>query len=303
MKSILLLVTVMMLIHSHGVAAENELAEIVQLLVSRQNSATSFEDGDRFDLLMYKLGAATAACSKEEIHKLNPARLEDRLRLIALHRFEHRELYDGIYHVYVRHPTEAELEKKRKEHVLLFPNGTGPNDSIFDGGKNGRSSLLTMDARVSAPDEIEAHHLTPPYRYCFEYFWMAPHHETTMKHCDGTMALALDHWKKHSKDADIRALIEAEQYAELEDHLQSLNVVGSSAARLQELLGRPSFEGSGAFGYSFPFGNNNACGYYLGHMKDGKVEFFKRIDQTEWRRLCDEPSAAHVYFKALEKKK
>ncbi|WP_395753832.1 hypothetical protein [Prosthecobacter sp.] len=293
LQTTLCFVTALLLTLSHACAAESPLGEIISLILSNQKNSTSFEDGERFELLMHQLGTADAKLSAAELQRLNPSLLEDRIRLIALHRVQHRDLFDGIYQTYVRHPSEAEIARRRQEHLRLHP-GT-PADGGGDSSKI-QNPFGVVDSTILAPAQVAPPHLAPAYRYCHEYYLIAPRHEPTLKHYDTTLASALDHLKKQLKEVDVRILIEARLYTELESHLTSLKIIGGSLDDLKDHLGPPDFEDGAALGYSFHIGGGLHAHYLFQHQ-DGKVTTFKRVAEPEWRTRSEHPSAPRTLKK------
>jgi hypothetical protein len=191
-------------------ADDRQVSEITDLIFKNQKSFLSGEPlvdkSRRFDELMEDIGEEEF--KRNESGRLNPAVYQDRIRLIALYRFQHNDLFEEIYKTYVRHPTDAEIEKMRQAFIAKNPETE--EDKKFQREINPSGArLVRVDPRFPAPDSIQEAHLAPKYRFCFEYFWMAPVHEATMKRFENAMDRALDHFKNETGDADIRELIQA----------------------------------------------------------------------------------------------
>ncbi|WP_395739901.1 hypothetical protein [Prosthecobacter sp.] len=286
LQTTLCFVTAFLLTLSHACAAESPLTEIISLILSNQKNSTSFEDGARFDFLMHQLGTAAAKLSPAQIQQLNPSLLEDRIHLIALHRIQHRDLFDGIYQTYVHHPSEAELARRRQESQTQRP-AAGAGKGAGQGARPAPDLFGMVDHTILAPAQVAAAHLAPPYRYCFEYYLIAPRHEATLRHYDTALTSALDHFKKQLREVDVRTLIETRLYTELEAHLTSLNLITATLDDLKDHLGPPDLEDSATLGYSFHIGGGLHAHYLFQHQ-DGKVTSFKRIPEADWRTRSDQ---------------
>lgn len=189
-------------------ADDCKVSEITDLILKNQKNLLSDEHwrdhGLRFDELMEAIGEKEF--KRNESGRLNPAVCEDRIRLIALYRFQHRDLFEEIYKIYVKHPGEAEIEKMRQAFIAENPQTEEMkklNQKIYPAGVR----LVRVDPRFPAPHSIQEAHLAPKYRFCFEYFWMAPVHEQPMSHFENALEMALDHFKKELGGTDIRELI------------------------------------------------------------------------------------------------
>lgn len=191
-------------------ADERQVSEITDLILKNQKNLLSGEhwadQSRRFDELMEDIGEKES--KRNESGRLNPAVYEDRIRLIALYRFQHRDLFEEIYKTYVKHPSGAEIEKMRQAFMAEYPETEESKKFQQMINPNG-TRLVRVDPRFPAPYSIQEAHLAPKYRFCFEYFWMAPVHEQTMKKFENAVEKALDHFKKEAGGVDIRELIQS----------------------------------------------------------------------------------------------
>jgi hypothetical protein len=166
----------------------------------------------RFAQLMEVIGKETEAYSKERLAALKPEKFEDRIRLIALAHVQHPDLFEEIFTTYVKYPSQEEFEKRRAAFMQSYTgNGTMSEDEVKK-VKEEAAKLNREHAppplNLSPPRKINSKHLEAQYRFCFEYYWMAPHFGLSYRHYEGAMERALDQFKEKAGGVDMRALIE-----------------------------------------------------------------------------------------------
>ncbi|MBK1833008.1 hypothetical protein [Roseibacillus ishigakijimensis] len=196
--------SILICICSASDALVKDVMDYVQEVESGVTSEANWkEQGKKFEEFMLSLGAEIEGQGEEVIEELDPAEAGDRIRLIALDFLRNKESYVEIYDEYVRHPTEAEIEKKREDFIAKHG---GPSSDDPFGGVG--SNVVKADPTFPAPSQIGEKHLKENYQYCFEYFWLAPRKEETMKGYRETLANALDLLKDANGDQpDIRDLL------------------------------------------------------------------------------------------------
>lgn len=208
MKSNIHLILIALFSMSSSNAAEPEVAEIIDMArKQRDNLLSNYQglNGIEFERLMNTLGEKVARRDEAAIQRLDPKKLEDRIELIALDFVRRSETYSEIYDKYVRHPTEEEFQRMKEEAITqLRAQGVVIPPAPSEGVQPKRK-----DPTFPAPVAVDAEHQNEEYRYCLEYFWMAPQKGKTMKGHRGTLARALDELKEENGGLpDIRDLLE-----------------------------------------------------------------------------------------------
>ena len=189
-------------------ASEPEVAEIIDMArKQRDNMLTAYRglNGVKFEGLISSLGEKLSEWDEAEIEKLDPEKIEDRVKLIALDFVTHSEAYDKIYDKYVRHPTQEELWEMLEEYrASLAEAGITPPDLPPEGTVLGPAKTRQFPAPI-----VEEEHLIEKFQFPLEYFWMAPQKERTMARFRSTLARALDELKEENGGLpDIRDLLE-----------------------------------------------------------------------------------------------
>lgn len=192
-------------------AAEHEITEIIVLMKKHHRRELADgnwrEHGKRFEELMKSTGEKVSKRSIKEIEKLDPHVFSDRIELIALHLASEPKLFAEIYKTYVRHPSEEELEKRRQEFLL-----SDKESGIVRSNKyktKGKGIIRPVALGMFSPYPVAPEHLKTKYRYCLEYFWVAPHYERSLRRYRGTLDAALDDIKQSStpNEMDIRSFL------------------------------------------------------------------------------------------------
>lgn len=164
----------------------------------------------KFEQLMDVIGKETAAYSKKRLAELKPGRFEDRIRLIALARVQHPDVFEEIFKIYVKHPSQEEVEKMRAAFMQSY---TGNGNMSEDEVKKVKEGLAKLNREHTPPSTpwlpppVEDKHLKEQFRYYFEYFWMTPPVMQAYRNYDGHMDYALDKIKEKAGEVDLRDLI------------------------------------------------------------------------------------------------
>lgn len=186
--------------------------EITLILWRRQTYLMTHEDklAVRLAQLMEVLGKETEAYSAEQITALKPDQFEDRLRLIALARVQHPELFEEIFNAYVKPLSEEEMEKRLQAVLQSQADKVSAEEwkKMKEQAETMMRAFVKASSPLAPPTEIQPKHLEGLYRFCFEYFLMSPRFKSSHPRCDTSLQTALNQIREKTDGVDMRKLIE-----------------------------------------------------------------------------------------------